>query len=115
MRGRDAFPLYYLNFYYTIFSSDFENLTVTNICNKLDEFSDQWMKVASFLRVDDVVVNSVLVSRLDDQSSLRKIVQWWFMNTANPEWKTVLEVFDSTYVTYLSHTNFKQLFISNLK
>ena len=48
------------------------------------------MKVASFLKVDDDVVNSVLVSRLDNKSSLKKIVQWWFINTANPEWKTVL-------------------------
>ena len=56
------------------------------------------MRAASFLNVDDDVVHSVVVSRLDDKSSLRKIVQWWFMNSANPEWKTVLEVLDGMYL-----------------
>ena len=35
-----------------------------------------------------------MVSRLDDRSSLKKVVQWWFMNSTNPEWNTVIEVFD---------------------
>ena len=76
------------------YNVDVDYLTVTSICNKLDSISNRWITVAELLKVDYDVINSVMVSRFDDKSSLKNVVQWWFMNTTNPEWNTVIEVFD---------------------
>ena len=56
----------------------------------LDTMADQWIKVADPLNVPSTVVDSILVSRLqDDRASLRRVVEWWFRNTANPEWSAI--------------------------
>ena len=48
--------------------------------------------MAKILKVDSLVANSILVSRLNDASSLNRVVEWWFMNTSTPEWNDVVEV-----------------------
>ena len=59
----------------------------------LEKFSVQWMQVAGFLNLPDYVINSIHVSRLeDDKASLRKVVEWWFKNTANPEWSAIRKI-----------------------
>ena len=54
------------------------------------KLSDKWVRVAEELNVPDHVLNSIVASRLkDDEASLRKVIEWWFKNTANPEWSTI--------------------------
>ena len=72
-----------------------EPLSVNNICKtiaKIETFSGQWIKVAELLKVNRDIVDSILVSRLTDTTSLRKVVEWWFMNTANPEWSAIEKI-----------------------
>jgi hypothetical protein len=41
------------------------------------------------------VISSIQVSRLpSNQASLRKVVEWWFQNTANPEWSTIHHILE---------------------
>ena len=68
------------------------SFTVSSVCKKLHDCSDKWMRVAKLLKVDNLVVSSILVSRLNDAASLNRVVEWWFMNTSNPEWSEVVEV-----------------------
>ena len=49
----------------------------------------QWIRVSKLLGVPTAVSDSILVSRLNDESSLRRVVEWWFKNTANPEWTAI--------------------------
>lgn len=48
--------------------------------------------MAKILQVDNLIADSILVSRLNDATSLNRIVEWWFMNSLNPEWSDVLKV-----------------------
>ena len=65
-------------------------LTVNNIVKHLSPMTDKWIEIAAQLNVPTSVVDSILVSRLqDDGASLRKVVVWWFKNTANPEWNVI--------------------------
>ena len=72
-----------------------EHLTVNNIVKALDALADQWIRVADCLSVPGTVVDGILVSRLpNDKASLRRVVEWWFKNSANPEWITIQEILD---------------------
>ena len=52
--------------------------------------ADQWIKIANLLKVPDLIVDSIVVSRLqDDKASLQRVVEWWFKNTPNPEWNVI--------------------------
>lgn len=56
----------------------------------LDTIANQWIRTAELLGVPTSIVDSILVSRLqDDRASLRRVVQWWFKNTPNPEWSAI--------------------------
>ena len=56
----------------------------------LDQMSNQWIRVANVLELPTFVISSIQVSQLDnDQASLRRVVEWWFKNTANPEWNDI--------------------------
>ena len=33
-----------------------------------------------------------LAERIANQVALRKVVEWWFMNSANPEWNDIHQV-----------------------
>ena len=67
-----------------------EPLTINNIMKHLDQMSNQWIRVANVLELPSFVISSIQVSQLgNDQASLRRVVEWWFKNTANPEWKTI--------------------------
>ena len=51
------------------------------------------------LGVPDHVLNSIIVSRLkDDTASLRKVIEWWFKNTPNPEWNDIQQLTKGTVV-----------------
>ena len=59
----------------------------------LEHLSNQWVKVASRLLLPSPILTSIQVSRLSgDQASLRKVIEWWFQNTPNPNWGTIQEV-----------------------
>ena len=63
----------------------------------LDHLSSQWVEVANRLPIPSPVVSSIQVSRLpSDQACLRRVIEWWFQNTSNPDWSTVQKVLQST-------------------
>ena len=66
-----------------------EFLTVSNVVKALDMMANQWIRISELLKVPFSVVNSILVTRMNDQDSLRRVVEWWFKNTANPEWTPI--------------------------
>ena len=56
----------------------------------------KWVKVAELLNVPTDIVDSILASHLnDDAASLQKVVEWWFRNTAKPEWVTINNILES--------------------
>ena len=58
------------------------------------KLSDQWIRVASLLDLPSSVTDIITVScRTDNQIALRKVVEWWFMNNANPEWNVIHQVY----------------------
>ena len=59
----------------------------------LDQMSNQWIHVANELELPSFVISSIQVSQLDnDKASLRRVVEWWFQYTDNPEWKTIQQL-----------------------
>ena len=58
----------------------------------LDRMAKQWIRVSEMLKVPSSVVDTILVSRLNDEESLRRVVKWWFKNTANPEWTSIKDI-----------------------
>ena len=69
--------------------------------NFLDPLSCQWVKVANRLLLPSNIVNSIQVSRLpSDQASLRKVIEWWFQNTSNPDWGTIQEVLQGNLLLF---------------
>lgn len=64
-------------------------MTIGNIVRTLHAMADQWIKISIMLEVPDNVVNSILVSRLKDEASLRRVIEWWFKNTSNPVWNII--------------------------
>ena len=57
------------------------------------QLSDKWIVVASSLGVPSSAIDVINASsRRDNQVALRKVVEWWFMNTSNPEWNQVHQV-----------------------
>ena len=71
-------------------------LTVGNAIKALTPMAEQWVRVSKLLRVPDRVVDSILVSRLEDRDSLRRLVEWWFKNTPNPEWTAIQRIRGNT-------------------
>jgi hypothetical protein len=68
-------------------------LTVNRVIQYFEHFSGRWIEIATKLGLPYQIISSIQVSRLpSDQASLRKVVEWWFLNTANPEWSTVHQV-----------------------
>lgn len=75
-----------------------ESLTVSSITKFLDHLSSQWVNVANRLSLPSPVVTSIQVSRLpSNQASLRKVIEWWFQNTPNPEWGTIQEALQGIF------------------
>ena len=71
-----------------------EPLTINNIMKHLNHMSDQWIRVANILKLPSFVISSVQVSQFgNDQASLRKVVEWWFKSTANPEWNVIQQLY----------------------
>ena len=67
-----------------------KNFTVNNIVKTLEPISKRWIEVATLLELPDTIISSIQVSRLPNNlASLRKVVEWWFQNTANPEWNAI--------------------------
>ena len=49
--------------------------------------------MASFLGVPGAVIHTITVSsQKDNQVALRKAVEWWFKNCANPEWDQIHQI-----------------------
>ncbi len=69
-----------------------EHLTVSNAVKALGKMAEQWIRISELLGVPNSVVDSILVSRLKDRDSLHRIVEWWFKNTANPEWTAIQKI-----------------------
>ena len=70
-----------------------EPLTVSYAVNVLLQLSDKWIVVASSLGLPSSAIDVINVSsQRDNQVALRKVVEWWFMNTANPEWDQIHQV-----------------------
>ena len=94
-------------YYYNAGMQIVESLTVGNICDMLANYSEKWMKIADLLVLDESqivkkdVINSILVLRCSDKESLRRVVEWWFMNTANPEWSTIKNLFQGKNLSIL--------------
>lgn len=86
-------------YFLTVAVSRQENLSVNSVLQYLDPMSDQWVVVATKLGVFNSVINSIQVSRLDNHASLRRVVEWWFQYTANPDWGTVGKILQGKYRT----------------
>ena len=68
-------------------------MTIANAVNMLLKLSDQWIWVASLLGLPSSVIDVITVScQKDNQVALKKVVEWWFMNNANPEWDDIHQV-----------------------
>ena len=68
-------------------------MTIANAVSMLLKLSDRWIRVASLLGLPSSVTDVITVScRKDDQVALRKVVEWWFMKNANPEWGDIHQV-----------------------
>ena len=69
-------------------------LTINNIVENLKEWSDNWIQIANLLSIPSPVINTINVltshqSNIGDKDPLYKVIEWWFVNTANPEWTTI--------------------------
>jgi hypothetical protein len=69
-----------------------ENFTINNVVKYLDErmLSKQWVAVANRLGLPKYVILSIKSSQ--DHSnlvSLRRVVDWWFQATSDPEWSVI--------------------------
>ena len=69
-------------------------MTINNVVKVLEPWSEKWIQVSNLLDIPNSVVNSinVLISHqpnMNDLSALYKVVEWWFVNTASPEWTTI--------------------------
>ena len=69
-----------------------ECLTVNNAVKALVLMAGEWIRVSELLGVPSSVVDSILVSRLKNEDSLRRVVEWWFKNMANPEWTAIQKI-----------------------
>ena len=68
-------------------------MTIANAVSMLLKLSDRWIWVASLLRLPSSVTDVITVScQKDNQVALRKVVEWWFMNNANPGWDDIHQV-----------------------
>ena len=58
---------------------------------KLEKWSHRWIEIANLLDVPSTVVSTitVLTSHTGDKNPLYKVIEWWFINTANPEWTVI--------------------------
>ena len=66
---------------------------MNNVILSLEQHAEQWIKIAGLLEIPDYVISSIQVSRLqNDKASLRRVVEWWFKNTHNPEWNAIQDV-----------------------
>ena len=64
----------------------------------LEHLSSQWSDVARKLEIPDLIVTRIKVSRLrNDRAYLKKVVEWWFQNTPNPNWDTIQEVLPGNF------------------
>ena len=69
--------------------------TVQNVVNKLTKWSDKWIIIAELLKVPSSVISTIRVITAHQQSedtALRKVVEWWFINTPNPELTAIDDV-----------------------
>ena len=69
-------------------------MTVNNIMKTLGKWSDKWIEIAQLLNVPSPVINTINVltshqPNMNDEGALYKVVEWWFVNTANPEWTAI--------------------------
>ena len=60
----------------------------------LERWSDKWVQVANLLNLPTSVISTinVLTSHqpdMNDKAALYKVIEWWFVNTANPEWTAI--------------------------
>ena len=82
------------------------SLTVDNVLTYLYPWSHQWVTVANKLHLPTLVINSIQASQVSDRASLKTVVEWWFQNTANPEWNTIEGIY--YYVCNVRVTNRKR-------
>ena len=86
---------------------------MNNITSTLEKISKEWIRIAQLLDVPSNIINIIHVSHLkDDKMKLKKVVEWWFKNTPNPEWKIIQVVLEKGMLNYYSilHTIMKLLF-----
>jgi hypothetical protein len=91
-------PLYYLR---ALAGQTGGFLTVNRVVKSFEHISNQyWFGIAIELGLPYFVISSIQVSQLpNDQASLTKVVEWWFQNTANPEWSTIRQVLEGIVET----------------
>ena len=64
----------------------------------LEHLSNEWVEVANRLPLPSPIITSIQASQLSsDQTSLRKVIEWWFQNTPNPDWGTIQEVLHGNF------------------
>ena len=74
---------------------------MSNAANVLLQLSDKWIVVASSLGLPSSAVDVITVSsQRDNQVALKKVVEWWFTNTANPEWDQIHQVLNQGICHY---------------
>ena len=70
-------------------------MTVRYIIKHLRQWSNMWIKIAELLGVPSSVISTISVittHQRSDETALYKVVEWWFKNTANPEWTAIHHV-----------------------
>lgn len=77
-----------------IVTQEKEFITINGIMKRLEKISNKWITVANILKLPTSVISTINALTLHqptmgDSGALYKVIEWWFVNTANPEWTAI--------------------------
>lgn len=72
-------------------------MSVFDVFERLRKWSEKWVYVAGLLGLPASVISAIniLTSHqpdMGDEGALHKVIEWWFVNSANPEWTAIDDV-----------------------
>lgn len=77
---------------------------MNNVTSTLEQISKEWIMIAQLLDLSSNVINIIHVSHLeDDRMKLRRVIEWWFKSTPNPEWNKIDEVLEKGILIICMH------------
>ena len=74
-------------------------MSINSVVKELWKLSGRWVQVANLLKLPTSVVSTINVltshqPKIDNKDALRRVIEWWFVNTANPEWTAIDDLVD---------------------